>query len=96
MQTLRVRIKASAYKEVERRGDITIVRWDASKETIKVPKKVKKGEEPQYETKETGYLICTERVYHGEVTKEMVQKDMESDLNVRYGENKPEIAVPEI
>lgn len=94
MQTLRVRIKEKLYKDVEKKNGLTIVRWDSSKEIMQVPSK-KKGEEPV--SKETGHLICSERVYHGDVTKEMVQKDIDADLAVRYKDGeKPSIVAPEV
>lgn len=99
MRTIRTRILAADYVEVERKNGITIVRWDAQKETItaEAPRKGrKKGENPSEPvTKETGYLICSEAVYHGEVTRQMVQKDIDYDLAVRYPEgDKPAITAP--
>lgn len=81
MQTIRKRIKSSDYKEVERDGDMTIVRWDATPEIVTVPSKKKGGEET---TKETGYVICSERVYLKPVTKKKVQEDIDKDLALRY------------
>ena len=101
MQFIRTRIKKDDYKDVEPQEGFTIVRWDAVPETIQVPirKKGKKDKdaEQEYETKETNYLVCTERVYHGDFTAEMVRADIDADLALRYPEgNAPTINVPEL
>ena len=88
MRTIRTRILAADYVEVERKDGITIVRWDAQKETVttEAPKKGRrKSEEPgEPITKETGYLVCTESAYFGEVTAKIVQKDIDADIASRY------------
>ena len=74
-------MKASDFKEVERKGDLVIVRWDATPETITIPARKKGGEES---IKESGYVICTERVYNGEPTQKEVKADIDKDLAIRY------------
>ena len=83
MQTLRVRVKASDFKEVERKGNITIVRWDASPEIVTIPSK-RKGEEQA--EKETGWLVCSERIYRNNPTSEQLQADIKADLALRHPE----------
>ena len=78
-------MKASDFKEVERKGDFVIVRWDATPEVITVPAKKKGGDETK---KESGYVICTERIYDGEPTKEQIKADVDKDLEIRYPEGK--------
>lgn len=86
MSFIRTTIPAVSFKPVVKRKDFTIFRWDEEKEIITIPPR-KKGEEPI--RKETGKLICTECIIHGEVTVEMLQKEIDADLAIRYTENPP-------
>lgn len=93
MQSLRIRIKASDFKEVKRKGELTYIRWDAIPETIQIPKgRPKKGQEQQYETKETGFVICSELCVKGEVNIDRVHDAVAKDLALRY----PEGGAPEV
>lgn len=85
MQTIRKRIKSSDYKEVERDGNVTIVRWDATPEVVNIPKgRPKRGQEQQYETKQTDHVVCTEAVFRGDVDKGILKAAIDKDLALRY------------
>ena len=85
MQSLRIRIKASDFKEVEHKGELTYIRWDAAPEMIQIPKgRPKKGQEQQYETKETGYVVCSELCVRGTVNPGVVDEVITKDLALRY------------
>ena len=81
MQSLRIRIKASDFKEVERKGELTYIRWDATPETVTIPARKKGGEE---KTKETGFVICSELCVRGEVNVNAVHEVVARDLAQRY------------
>lgn len=87
MSFIRNRMPESEFKAVERNEEFSVFRWDAEKEMVNVPirkKGKKKEEEPEYETKESGYLVFTECILHGEVTNEILQKEIDADLAIRY------------
>lgn len=81
MQSLRIRIKASDFKEVERKGELTYIRWDATPETVTIPARKKGGEE---KTKETGYVVCSELCARGTVNPGEVDEVITKDLTLRY------------
>lgn len=91
MQFLRTRVKAKDFKEVEKANDLITVRWDATPEIITIPAR-KKGGEPV--TKESGYLICTERVFREKPSLEELTAEVNADLDIRYkGAQKPTVDV---
>ena len=57
----------------------------------------KRKEEPEYETKESGFLVFTECIIHGNVTKEMLQKEIDRDLAIRYPDgNAPVVSAEDL
>lgn len=89
MQSLRIRIKASDFKEVERKDELTYIRWDATPETVTIPARKKGGEE---KTKETGYVVCSELCVRGTVNPGEVDEVITKDLALRY----PDGGAPEV
>lgn len=93
MATIRTRIALNDYKVVEKRRGLIIVRWDPVKEIVRIPKgRARRGQEPEYEEKESGYLAVTERVYREKPTFDQINAEVQADLNRRYPEgNKPSV-----
>ncbi len=84
-------MKASDFKEVERKDGITYIRWDAIPEIVSIPAR-KKGREPAQ--KESGYVICSELVVDGCVDKKKVKAVIDKDLAIRYPEGeRPRVKV---
>lgn len=79
-----IRTITRKVKPVEKHKGYTIFRWDAEKEIVSVPQK--KGDPIQ---KESGNYICTECIIHGEVTRDILQSEIDKDLSIRYQENPP-------
>lgn len=89
MRTIRTIVKADAFKSVEKKDGITIIRWDATPETITIPSK-KEGEEGK--TAQTDNVICTELVFRGAPDETVIRESIAKDLAVRY----PEGGAPEV
>ena len=88
MSFIRTRIPAGEFRPVENGDGFTTFRWDAEKEIVNVPvkKKVRRNQEPEYEPKESGYLVCTECIIHGEVTENALQSEID---RASCGESEP-------
>lgn len=82
-------MKAVGFKAVEHKGELTVVRWDATPEVIVIPAKKKGGEETK---KQTDNVICTELVFRGTADEAAIREAVAKDMELRY----PEGGAPEV